>query len=114
MKNERFIKKVADKANVSYSINTNGSCGYCIDFEYWSALGEDCIIELVVDDLTKKEIIKVMENEYENFDYQQHAVDCYNMGGQNGTPTDLEALLTDAKKQDEKMKEILDIMKELA
>ena len=48
---EKFFKKVEEKTDVAFTISVNGrnakEDGYVIEGEYWSDLGEDCIVSLV-------------------------------------------------------------------
>ena len=112
---EKFLEKVADKHDLSYYISVNGrnaeEDGYVVEFEYWSDLGEDCIITLVVDELSKEEILHAMYIEEENFDAEDHATELYNLHGQGGTPTSLRALLNDADEQQEKLEKIYETMR---
>ena len=52
------MEQVAEKANINFnSVGKNGDSGFLIEGEYWSDLGEDVIISLVIDKLNKEEII---------------------------------------------------------
>ena len=112
MKCKKFLEKVADKANINLvSFDKNGDYGYSIEFEYYSNLGEDVIISLVIDKLSKDYIIQEMSNYVDNFDAEEHASDLFQLRGKYGTPTSLRALLEDADEQAEKLEEIYLIMK---
>lgn len=83
--------------------------GYVI-FGNESPLGEDISFELDYEDYFNKSIIQALYNQafalHFYFNYQDHAVEWYNLHGEHGTPTDLYALLEDAK-------DILEIYREL-
>lgn len=83
--------------------------GYVI-FGNESPLGEDISFELDYEDHFNKSTIEDLYNHvfelYFYFNWQAHAVEWYNLNGENGAPTDLDALLADAK-------DILKIYKEL-
>lgn len=112
---EKFLEQVAEKADINFnSIDKNGETGFYIEFEYWSDLGEDVIISLVVDKLTKEEILHAMYEYEENFDAEEHATEWFNMHGEHGAPTSLRALLKDADEQAEKLQQIYEVMRELA
>ena len=111
---ENFLEKVEEKTDVGFSVSKNGDRGFLIEGEYWSDLGEDCIISLVVKKLTKEEILHAMYEYQENFDAEEHATMWVNMHGEHGAPTSLRALLRDADEQQEKLEEIYNIMQELA
>lgn len=74
--------------------------GYVI-FGNESPLGEDISFELDYEDHFNKSIIQALYNQaftlHFYFNYQDHAVEWYNLQGEHGTPTDLYALLEDAK-----------------
>ena len=110
MRCEKFLDKVSDKTNVNYSMHKQRDNSYVIEMEYWSSLGEDVVITLVIDELTKDSIREEMWNYYEGFDPEEHAAVWFNMHGKHGAPTSLRALLDDADKQDSKLKEIYDVM----
>ena len=115
MKNiEKFLEKVEEKTGVGFSVSKNGDSGFLIEGEYWSDLGEDVIISLVVDELTKDEILHAMYEFEENFDAEEHATELFNLHGEYGTPTSLRALLKDADEQQEQFTKIYEIMRELA
>ena len=116
MKNiEKFLEQVAEKADINFnSVSKNGETDFYIEFEYWSDLGEDVIISLVVDELTKDEILHAMYEFEENFDAEEHATELFNLHGAHGTPTSLRALLKDADEQQEQFIKIYEIMRELA
>ena len=110
---EKFLEKVEEKTDVRFSVSKNGDNGYLIEGEYWSDLGEDVIISLVVDKLTKDEILHAMYEYEENFDAEEHAVEWFNMRGEHDAPTSLRALLEDADEQAEKLEQIYNVMREL-
>ena len=116
MKNiKKFLEQVAEKADINFnSVGKNGEKGYYIEFEYWSDLGEDVIISLVVDELTKDEILHAMYEFEENFDAEEHATELFNLHGAYGTPTSLRTLLKDVDEQQEQFTKIYEIMRELA
>ena len=116
-KAKAFLKKVFDSFNIGYDIHENGGnaekYGYVIEAEYWSDLGEDVIISLVVDELTIEEIVHTMYEYEEGFDAEDHASELYNLHGQYGTPTSLRALLRDADEQQEMLENIYNKMLEV-
>lgn len=83
--------------------------GY-VTFGNESPLGEDISFELDYGNHFNKSTIEDLYNHafelYFYFNWQDHAVEWYNLNGENGAPTDLDALLEDAKN-------ILKIYKEL-
>lgn len=87
-------------------INKQYGNSYCLELEYWSDLGENVIISIVVDRLTRENVRKELEAFYESFDAEEHAVELYNLGGKYGTPTSLKALLDDAEAQKENLRKI--------
>lgn len=114
MELENFLEKVEEKTDVNFSVSKNGDYGYLVEGEYWSDLGEDVIISLVIDKLTKEELLHAMYEYQENFDAEEHATDLYDLRGKYGTPTSIRALLTDADEQQEQFTKIYEIMRELA
>ena len=92
MKLEKFLEKVEEKTGVGFSISKNGDNGYLVEGEYWSDLGEDVIISLVIDKLTKEEVLNEMSNYVDDFDAEEHAAELYNLRGEYGTPTKLDNL----------------------
>lgn len=114
---EKFLEKVEKETFVGFSINTNGDNakenGYIVEGEYWSNLGEDVIISLVIEKPTIKEVIEEMYEVYYNFDPEEHAAELYYLRGKHGIPTSLRALLEDADKQAERLQEIYNIMQRL-
>ena len=111
---EKFLKQVEEKTDIGFSVSKNGDNGYLIEGEYWSDLGEDVIISLVVDKLTKEEILNKMYEYQEYFDAEEHAAELFNLHGAYGTPTSLRALLQDADEQQEQLTKIYETMRELA
>lgn len=111
---EKFLEKVEEKTDVGFSVSKNGDNGYLIEGEYWSDLGEDVIISLVVNKLTKDEILHAMYEYQEYFDAEEHATELFNLHGAYGTPTSLKALLQDADEQQEQLIKIYETMQELA
>lgn len=112
---QKFLEEVSKEAKLgtpTYGIN--GDRGFYVEFEYWSSLGEDCIISLVIDELTIDSIIENMDDYVDSFDSEEHASELYNLHGKHGTPTSLRALLEDADEQAEKLQEIYDIMVDIA
>lgn len=83
--------------------------GY-VTFSNESPLGEDISFDFDYGDNFNKSIIEDLYNYvfelYFYFNYQDHAVEWYNLHGKSGAPTDLEALLEDAQ-------DILEIYREL-
>lgn len=79
-------------------------------FSNESPLGEDISFDFDYGDNFNKSIIEDLYNYvfelYFYFNYQDHAVEWYNLHGKSGAPTDLEALLEDAQ-------DILKIYREL-
>ena len=114
MKLEKFLEKVEEETGIGFSISKNGDNGYLVEGEYWSDLGEDVIISLVIDKLTKEEVLKEMSNYVDYFDAEEHATELYNLRGKYGTPTSLRALLRDADEQAEKLEQIYIVMRKLA
>lgn len=112
---EKFLEQVADRTDTSYSISENGENCYCVEFEYWSDLGEDCLITLVINGNPNIEDITHAMYEYEeDFDAEEHATEWFNMHGKHNAPTSLRALLKDADEQQEKLEEMYEVMRELA
>jgi hypothetical protein len=114
---EKFLEQVGDKTNISFNISVNGRSaeenGYVIEGEYWSDLGEDVLITLVIDELSTEEILHAMYLYEESFDAEDHATELYNLHGQGGTPTSLRALLNDADEQQKKLEEIYEVMRDI-
>ena len=110
---EKFLEEVEEKTDVSFTLSENGDSGYLIEGEYWSDLGEDCLISLVIDELSTEEILHAVYIYEEDFDAEEHAAELYNLHGQYGTPTSLRALLQDADEQAEKLQEIYNVMREI-
>ena len=114
---EKFLEEVEEKTDVSFTLSENGNnaekYGYVVEGEYWSDLGEDCLIPLVIDELSTEEILHAMYIYEENFDAEDHATELYNLHGQGGTPTSLRALLKDADEQAEKLQEIYNVMRDI-
>lgn len=114
---KKFLEEVEKETLVGFSINTNGNNakenGYVVEGEYWSNLGEDVIISLVIEKPTIKEIIKEMHEVYYNFDPEEHAAELYYLYGEYGKPTSLRELLEDADRQAERLQEIYNIMQRL-
>lgn len=115
---EKFLKKVEEKTDVAFNISENGGnakkYGYVVEGEYWSDLGEDVIISLVIDEADIEEVVHAMYEYEEGFDPEEHAAELYNLHGEHGTPTSLRALLKDADEQAEKLEQIYDVMRELS
>ena len=115
---EKFLKKVEEKTDIEFTINVNGrnakEDGYVVEGEYWSDLGEDVIITLVIKEATIEEVIHAMYEYQENFDAEEHATEWFNMRGEHDAPTSLKALLKDADEQAEKLQEIYNAMRELS
>lgn len=114
---EKFLKKVEEKTDVTFSISENGGnakkYGYVVEGEYWSDLGEDVIISLVIDEADIEEVVHAMYEYQEYFDAEEHTTELFNLRGERGTPTSLRALLKDADEQAEKLEEIYNVMREL-
>ena len=107
MQVEEFLEKVVENTVLdNYYISENGDSGYVIELEYWSSLGEDCIIPLVIKELTITEVVEEMRRYESYFDAEEHATELFNLHGAGGTPTSMRALLEDA---DEQAKNISDI-----
>ena len=111
---EKFLAKVEEETDVAFDVCKNGDRDWLIEGEYWSDLGEDVIISLVVDELTTEAITHEMYLYSEYFDAEEHAAELYNLHGSHGTPTGLRALLTDADEQQEKLDEIIEVMNKLS
>lgn len=114
---EKFLKKVEEKTNIGLSISENGNnakkYGYVIEGEYWSDLGEDVVITLVVDEADVEEVVHAMYEYEEGFDPEEHATEWFNLRGEHGAPTSLRALLKDADEQAKKLQEIYNVMLEV-
>lgn len=111
---EKFLEEVAEKTDINFnSVSKQSDGSFYIEFEYWSDLGEDVIVSLVIDELTKDEILNDMYKYVEYFDAEEHATELYNLHGEHGTPTSIRALLQDADEQAEKLQEIYDVMREI-
>ena len=110
---EKFLKKVSEKEDLKYYINKNGDRGYCIELEYWSGLGEDVIISIVIDKLSVEDIKSEMNSYYINFDAEEHAVSLFNLQGKYGTPTSIRDLLDDADEQEKKLEQIYRTMEKI-
>jgi hypothetical protein len=114
---KKFLEEVEKETLVGFSINTNGDNakenGYIVEGEYWSNLGEDVIISLVIEKPTIKEVIEEMYEVYYNFDPEEHAAELYYLYGEHGKPTSLRELLEDADRQAERLQEIYNIMQRL-
>ena len=114
---EKFLEEVEEKTDVSFTLSVNGRSaeedGYVIEGEYWSDLGEDVLITLVIDELSTEEILHAMYIYEEDFDAEDHATELYNLHGQGGTPTSLRALLQDADEQAGKLQEIYNVMRDI-
>ena len=108
---EKFLELVEEKTDVGFSVNEQHDGTWLIEGEYWSDLGEDVIISLVVDELDIEEIAHKMYECAENFDAEEHASEWYNMHGEHGAPTSMRALLEDADEQQEKLNEIYEAMR---
>lgn len=106
MRCEKFLEKVEEKTGVGFSISKNGDNGYLVAGEYWSDLGEDVIISLVIDKLTKEKIVHAMYEYQEYFDAEEHAVELFNLHGKYGTPTSIRDLLEDANEQKQNLEDI--------
>lgn len=106
----QFLEKVTDATDISFSVHNNGNDSFVIEGEYWSDLGEDVLITLVVKDLTIDEIIHAMYEYEEDFDAEEHATEWFNMHGEFGAPTSLRALLEDADEQKQKLRQIYETM----
>ena len=115
---EKFLKKVEERTNVTFTIGVNGrnakEDGYVVEGEYWSDLGEDVIITLVINEAIIEEVVDNMYKYTEYFDAEEHATELYNLHGQGGTPTSLRELLKDADEQQEKLQQIYEAMRELS
>ena len=115
---KEFLQEVADKHDLKLYVSENGNNakenGYVIEMEYWSDLGEDVIISLVVDELTIEEVVHKMYLYEESFDAEEHATEWFNMHGEHNAPTSLRALLKDADEQAETFAEIYKTMVELS
>jgi len=114
---EKFLKQVEKETDIGFSISENGGNakehGYVIEGEYWSDLGEDVLITLVVDHADIDEIVNAMYDYAEGFDAEDHATELYNLHGAYGTPTSLRALLEDADEQQEVLDNIFEVMRKL-
>lgn len=114
---KKFLEEVEKETLVGFSINTNGDNakenGYIVEGEYWSNLGEDVIISLVIEKPTIKEVIEEMHEVYYNFDPEEHAAELYYSRGEYGKTTSLRELLEDADRQAERLQEIYNIMQRL-
>ena len=110
---KKFMDKVMKDFDFGYSISRNGTDSFLIEMEYWSDLGEDVIISLVVDELNVEEVVYEMYKYEENFDAEEHATEWFNMHGEHNAPTSLRALLQDADEQQEVLEKLYDKMLEV-
>ena len=99
------INRIADKFDLNVSIQEDERY---VEFEYWSDLGEDCIIPLQLEDFTLNDLFHELFNEADCFDAEDHASMWYEQRGQHGAPTSLRALLEDADKQQKLLDDIVD------
>ena len=106
----KFLEQVAEKEDLELLSQTKD----CIEFEYWSDLGEDVLISLSVDKMTKDQITRAMYEYWQSFDAEEHATEWFNMKGEHGAPTSLRALLNDADEQEKKLESIFWTMKKLS
>ena len=93
--NENLKNKIieaAESLDWKVTLKENYAC-----FESFSVEGEDVIIEICKDSYTFDDILEEVENTYEDFDSDSHAVMWYMTHGSNGAPTDLRTLLNDAE-----------------
>ena len=110
---KKFMDKVMKDFDFGYSISRNGTDSFLIEMEYWSDLGEDVIISLVVDELSVEEVVHEMYRHEEGFDAEEHAAEWFNMHGKHGAPTSLRGLLQDADKQQKVLEKLYDKMLEV-
>lgn len=99
------INRIADKFDLSVSIQEDERY---VEFEYWSDLGEDCIISLQLEDFTLNDLLHELFNYADSFDAEEHATMLYNLHGQGGTPTSIRDLLEDADEQQKLLDDIVD------
>lgn len=99
------INRIADKFDLSVSIQEDERY---VEFEYWSDLGEDCIITLQLEDFTLDDLFHELFNYADSFDAEEHATMLYNLHGQGGTPTSIRDLLDDADEQQELLDNLVD------
>ena len=99
------INRIADKFDLEVRIQEDERY---VEFEYWSDLGEDCIIPLQLEDFTLNDLFHELFNEADCFDAEEHATMLYNLHGQRGTPTSIRDLLEDADEQQKLLDDIVD------
>ena len=99
------INRIADKFDLEVRIQEDERY---VEFEYWSDLGEDCIIPLQLEDFTLNDLFHELFNEADCFDAEEHATMLYNLHGQGGTPTSIRDLLEDADEQQKLLDDIVD------
>ena len=104
------MEEVEERTDVSFSIDEQSDGTWLVEGEYWSDLGEDIIIPLVIEELTLDEIVHAMYEFEENFDAEEHASEIYKLNGAGGAPTSLRALLNDADEQQEQFIKIYETM----
>ena len=109
----KFLDKVEEKTDIGFSVHEQHDGTWLIEGEYWSNLGEDVIIPLVVDSLDLEKITHAMYIFAENFDAEENASTWFRMNGEHGAPTSLRALLEDADEQQEQFDQLFDVMQEL-
>ena len=107
---KKFLERVEEKTDVPFSISEQSDGTWLVEGEYWSDLGEDIIIPLVIEELTLDEIVHAMYEFEENFDAEEHATELFNLRGAHGTPSSLRALLNDADEQQAQFIKIYEAM----
>lgn len=99
------INRIADKFDLSVSIQEDERY---VEFEYWSDLGENCLIDLQLEDFTLNDLFHELFNEADSFDAEDHATMLYNLHGEGVTPTSIRDLLEDADEQQKLLDNLVD------
>lgn len=104
------INRIADKFDLSVSIQEDERY---VEFEYWSDLGEDCLITLQLEEFTLDNLFRELFYYADSFDAEDHATMLYNLHGQGGTPTSIRDLLEDADEQQKLLDNLVDEVKNI-
>lgn len=99
------INRIANKFDLDVSIQ---EAERYVEFEYWSDLGENCIITLQLEDFTLNDLFHELYEVTNSFDAEEHATMLYNLHGEGGTPTSIRDLLEDADEQQKLLDNLVD------
>ena len=99
------INKIADKFDLEVQIQEDERY---VEFEYWSDLGENCLITLQLEDFTLDDLFHELYVVADSFDAEDHATMLYNLHGEGGTPTSIRDLLEDADEQQKLLDDMVD------